>query len=374
MKFKPLSDLCDLNMGQSPSSNSYNQESDGIPFFQGNADFGELHPTVRYWCNQPTKIANANDILISVRAPIGALNIATGKCCIGRGLAALTAKEGVSDTQYMFYALRSRVDELNASGTGSTFKAISKSILGNTQIPAPDVNKQQKISANLNKASELITLRKQQLKKLDLIVKSRFVEMFGDPVTNPMGWETKKLDAVCNGIGDGLHGTPKYNENGDYYFINGSNLIDGKIVITASTQKVDGDEYKKHGIMLDHNTIFISINGSLGKIAFYNGEKLVLGKSACYCRLKPVINKTFVFGVMNSEAFQKYIKGEATASTINNVSLKTMREYPLIVPPLPFQNRFADFVRQADKSKFEIQQGLEKLELQYNALMQQYFG
>jgi len=359
MKFKPLSDLCDLNMGQSPSSNSYNQESDGIPFFQGNADFGELHPTVRYWCNQPTKIANANDILISVRAPIGALNIATGKCCIGRGLAALTAKEGVSDTQYMFYALRSRVDELNASGTGSTFKAISKSILGNTQIPAPDVNKQQKISANLNKASELITLRKQQLKKLDLIVKSRFVEMFGDPVTNPMGWETKKLDAVCNGIGDGLHGTPKYNENGDYYFINGSNLIDGKIVITASTQKVDGDEYKKHGIMLDHNTIFISINGSLGKIAFYNGEKLVLGKSACYCRLKPVINKTFVFGVMNSEAFQKYIKGEATASTINNVSLKTMREYPLIVPPLPFQNRFADFARQTDKSKFVMMNAIK---------------
>ena len=178
-------------------------------------------------------------------------------------------------------------------------------------------------------------------------------------MTNQMGWETNKLDAVCNGIGDGLHGTPKYNEYGDYYFINGSNLIYGKIVITASTQKVDGDEYKKHGIMLDHNTIFISINGSLGKIAFYNGEKLVLGKSACYCRLKPVVNKTFVFGVMNSEAFQKYIKGEATASTINNVSLKTMREYPLIVPPLPFQNRFADFARQTDKSKFVMMNAIK---------------
>ncbi|MFC3771124.1 restriction endonuclease subunit S, partial [Paenibacillus sp. GCM10012303] len=95
-----LVDICNLNMGQSPESSSYNQDGDGIPFYQGNADFGELTPETRYYCNKPTKIAKKNDILLSVRAPIGAINIATETCCIGRGLAALTAKEDLTDTKY----------------------------------------------------------------------------------------------------------------------------------------------------------------------------------------------------------------------------------------------------------------------------------
>ena len=131
----PLSNVCIINMGQSPSSDSYNQNGDGMPFFQGNADFGKINPSVRYWCEKPTKIANAHDILISVRAPIGALNIATSECCIGRGLAAIAVKQEICDQRYVFYALYSRVNELISKGTGSTFKAISKSILSETMIP-----------------------------------------------------------------------------------------------------------------------------------------------------------------------------------------------------------------------------------------------
>ena len=93
-----LGDICEINMGQSPDSSSYNDNNDGLPFFQGNADFGELYPTVRVWCSQPSKVANKNDILISVRAPIGALNIADCKCCIGRGIAALTVDESIPDS------------------------------------------------------------------------------------------------------------------------------------------------------------------------------------------------------------------------------------------------------------------------------------
>ena len=88
-----LDQICKLNMGQSPDSSSYNENKIGMPFFQGNADFGTLHPTVRIWCSAPTKVANPGDILISVRAPIGALNIANVECCIGRGLAALAVDE-----------------------------------------------------------------------------------------------------------------------------------------------------------------------------------------------------------------------------------------------------------------------------------------
>ena len=122
MDYLRLDEVCNLNMGQSPSSDSYNQEGKGIPFFQGNADFGELYPITRVWCDEPTKIVDKGTLLISVRAPIGALNFATEKSCIGRGLAGLTVKAGY-DLKYIYYVLKFKEQELNNKGTGSTFKA-----------------------------------------------------------------------------------------------------------------------------------------------------------------------------------------------------------------------------------------------------------
>ena len=242
-----------------------------------------------------------------------------------------------------------------------------------TFIPIPPIDVQNRMTATLDTISEVLRLRKAQLAKLDNLVKSQFVEMFGEPVTNSKEWYTVKLDNACNAIGDGLHGTPIYDEHGDYYFINGSNLCGGEIVFTESTQKVGRSEYERHGINLDYNTILISINGSLGKTAFYNGEPVVLGKSACYLRIKDGFDKGFVYGVLNSREFQAYIRSEATASTINNVSLKTMREFQLIAPPLPLQHRFADFVRQLDKSKAAVQKALDETQRLFNSLMAEYF-
>ena len=96
-----LCEICNINMGQSPDSSLYNEEQIGMPFYQGNADFGEIHPKARMWCTKPTKIAKSGDILISVRAPIGALNIANEDCCIGRGLAAITADSKKCSKKYI---------------------------------------------------------------------------------------------------------------------------------------------------------------------------------------------------------------------------------------------------------------------------------
>ena len=175
-----LDQICKLNMGQSPDSTSYNENGNGMPFFQGNADFGMLHPTVRVWCSDPTKVANPGDILISVRAPIGALNVADVKCCIGRGLAALTVDESKCTKEYLWHAIRSKVSELNSKGTGSTFKAISKNTLAETEIPLPTLDDQRHISASMDKCDHLISLRREQLAKLDELIKARFVELFGD--------------------------------------------------------------------------------------------------------------------------------------------------------------------------------------------------
>lgn len=193
-----LEEICAINMGQSPDSSTYNEDGNGLPFFQGNADFGEIYPAVRMWCSEPTKIAREKDILISVRAPIGALNIANCECCIGRGLAALTVNEDICAQEYLWHALSGKVDELNSKGTGSTFKAINKKTLSETEIPLPPIDEQRKIAAILDKVSDLIAKRRQQLDKLDELVKARFVEMFGDSETNTKNWRVLPMSKICS--------------------------------------------------------------------------------------------------------------------------------------------------------------------------------
>ena len=159
-------------MGQSPDSDSYNDNEDGIPFFQGNADFGEKYPTTRKWCNAPTKIAHAEDILISVRAPIGALNYAKEECCIGRGLAAITPNQDKVSSGFIYWLLKGKHKELNLQGTGSTFKAISRKVLEEIKVPDIELKKQTELAGSLEKVYSVIQLRKQQLEELDILIKA----------------------------------------------------------------------------------------------------------------------------------------------------------------------------------------------------------
>ena len=199
-----LCEICNINMGQSPDSSLYNEEQIGMPFYQGNADFGEIHPKARVWCTKPTKIAKSGDILLSVRAPIGALNIANEDCCIGRGLAAITADSNKCSKKYLWYALESKKDELISKGTGSTFKAISKNVLFDTEIPYVPLDEQILIEQNLDKIAQLINNRKKQLDLLSNLVASRFIEMFGDCK------DTIALNDLCSIITDGTHQPPKF--------------------------------------------------------------------------------------------------------------------------------------------------------------------
>ena len=190
MKLIALKDVCKINMGQSPNSSSYNDYGDGMPFFQGNADFGERYPITRVWCNTPTKIAQAEDILISVRAPIGALNYAKEECCIGRGIAAITPDRNKVSQDFIYWALKGKKAELNDKGNGSTFKAISRKILEETMIPDINFEQQHKCAENLEKIYGIIQNRRKELLALDDLIKARFVEMFGDSKLNDKCWNS----------------------------------------------------------------------------------------------------------------------------------------------------------------------------------------
>ena len=147
-------------------------------------------------------------------------------------------------------------------------------------------------------------------------------------------WKEVKLQDVVSILGDGLHGTPKYSEDGEYYFINGSNLDNGKIIFSDTTKKVDHEQYLKYKKDLNDRTLLVSINGTIGNVAYYNGEKVVLGKSACYFNLHEGIEKRYVRYVLSSHYFTSYLYSFATGTTIKNVSLKSMREFKFKLPPL----------------------------------------
>ena len=169
-----------------------------------------------------------------------------------------------------------------------------------------------------------------------------------------MEWKEVTLGEVSSKIGDGLHGTPKYDEEGSYYFINGNNLNCGQIIIKDDTKRVGIDEFVKNQKELNEQTILVSINGTIGNVAKYNNEPCILGKSACYINVIKEVDKEFIYYVLTSANFKRNITNEATGTTIKNVSLKQMREYKFNIPcNLEDQRRIASILSSLDR-KIEL--------------------
>ena len=295
----------------------------------------------------------------------------SGKCWVNNHAHVLKPKSGL-DVDYLCYSLM--FYKVDGMVNGATRQKLTQAAMRKMQIPSRSMKEQLYIVDELNRILKIKEQRQQELMLLDDLIKSRFVELFGNPITNDRGWEVAELNTVCDGIGDGLHGTPEYDENGEYPFINGNNLMDGVIRVTPATKMVNEDTYKKHFIELTDNAILMSINGTLGKLAFYNGEEVMLGKSACYCNLKPEINREFVYGIMKTDAFAGFLERNATASTIKNVGLKAIRGFKLILPPEELQFQFVEFANQVDKLKSAVQKSLDETQLLFDSLMDKYFG
>jgi len=172
------------------------------------------------------------------------------------------------------------------------------------------------------------------------------------PFEIPENWVWCRLIDIISILGDGLHGTPNYDPTGEYYFINGNNLINGRIEMKDTTKRVSESEYLKHRKPLIHNTVFVSINGTLGNLAYYNGEKIILGKSACYFNLHQDIVREYIGIFIKSSYFLQYAVDVASETTIKNVSLKSMRLLPIPLPPLSEQKRIvAEIEKQLTKTK-----------------------
>ena len=186
-------------------------------------------------------------------------------------------------------------------------------------------------------------------------------------------WKEYKLEDITSRIGDGLHGTPQYDANGDYYFINGNNLNNGNVVIKADTKKVSKEEFLKYSKPLSNNTILISINGTIGNIAFYKNEKCILGKSACYINLLDNVDKVFLYYVFFNSDFQDFLNNIATGTTIPNVPLKGLREAVVKLPSLKKQKQIANILSSLDDKIGLLNKQNATLEAMAETLFRQWF-
>ncbi len=369
MKLIALKDVCKINMGQSPNSSSYNDYGDGMPFFQGNADFGERYPITRVWCNTPTKIAQAEDILISVRAPIGALNYAKEECCIGRGLAAITPDRNKVSQDFIYWALKGKKAELNDKGNGSTFKAISRKILEETMIPDINFEQQHKCAENLEKIYGIIQNRRKELLALDDLIKARFVELFGNPVLNEKGWESNLLAQLTLKIGSGA--TPKggreaYQEEG-IALIRSMNVYNGKFEYKDLAHISDEQAAKLDNVIIKESDVLLNITGaSVARSCVVPNQILParVNQHVCIIRCKECIEPIFLNRLLIDDNYQKLLWEIAgSGATREAITKQQVERLKIILPPIELQNQFAAFVAQVHKSKLMFQKLHQKLNI-----------
>ncbi len=281
-----LSEIATVQMGQSPDSRSYNESGNGLPFFQGKAEFGKLYPTILKWCTEPKRIAEAGDILLSVRAPVGPTNLAPEKCCIGRGLATIRADEPLNQ-KYLFHYFRSIESWLALEGTGSTFAGISGDYIRNLEIPVAPLNEQKRIVDKLDDLLTRVDSCQSHLDRIPQILK-RFRQAVLAAATSGQltqewrkeheivtKWESCSLGSV---IIDIRYGTAK---KSIYELTNGipvlriPNIVDGKIDATdLKFSHFDKKEIENLSLTTG-DLLLIRSNGSIelvGKVAVVDPE------------------------------------------------------------------------------------------------------
>ena len=350
VKAKPVSlgEISTIVAGQSPPGSTYNEAGAGIPFFQGKADFGEVHPIARKYCTQPRKIAEKGDILISIRAPVGPTNIASERCCIGRGLAAIRSDEAVALRDFVHWSIVHNTADLVAKGQGSTFAAIGKSDLEALRFPLPPLDEQRRIAGILNRAARIERLRARAAECLDGFAPALFASMFGDPADNPMGWDVARLGEISTiAAGDPApQEAEAFAENGPM-FVRMQDVGRGHLnpSLSVSKDRLDPSWLSMNRLRLfPKNSILIPKSGvsvNLNHRAMLDTEAYVVSHLAVLIPDKTKVDPAYLFWWSVHYDPRKQVQ----VTSLPSLKLATLKAAPIPVPPLNMQRRFASIIR-----------------------------
>ena len=379
-----LGDVCDVVSGSTPKTANLEYWDGDILWITP----AELNEDSHYIYDTTRKITEAGrdsasltllpqgTVLLSSRAPIGKVGIVGTEMCCNQGFKNLVCSPVIFNN-YLFWFLKGKTAYLNSLGRGATFKEISKGIVESIQIPLPPLDIQRQIADTLDKVTELITLRKTQLEKLDELVKARFVEMFGDPVLNPYNWDVVTIGDI---VTDVKYGTSKPAvDGGKYPYLRMNNLTyDGHLDLSDMKYIDIPDNEIEKCIVRKGDVLFNRTNSIelVGKTCVFDlDDEMVIAGYIIRVRLNekllPIVLSSYMNSTVLKEQLRNMAKGAVNQANINAQELQSIKIY---LPPLELQEQFATFVEQTDKSKVTIQQSLDTLETLKKSLMQEYFG
>lgn len=378
MKQEKLGNCCNIDMGQAPDGNSYNENNEGLPLIAGAGDFGDYYPNAKKHTSKPTKISKINDIILCIRATIGDVNWSDKKYCLGRGVAGLRADKSKLDQNYLWHFISSNKEQLASQGTGSTFKQVSKNHIYNWEIPLPDLPTQTKIAQILDKADQIRQKRKKAIELADEFLRSLFLEMFGDPVVNPKGWKTEELKNFTEF------------ENGD----RSSNYPSGKDLLPSgipflSTKNINSDTYSEVTLnyisegkfnslsrgKVNNGDILITLRGTLASCCIFNSkyERAFINAQMMIIRTnKTKISNDFLHSLLTFSTVNYKLKNLGQGAAVPQLTAKQLQEFKVIIPPLEKQNTFLNIKRKISDLKNKIESS--KTDELFNSLSQQYFA
>ena len=296
-------------------------------------------------------------VILSSRAPIGKTAIAGCEMYCNQGFKNLICSPQI-DPKYLYCFLSGKTEYLNSLGRGATFKEISKSIVESIEIPLPELAVQRQISLQFEHIRALIRQYRKQLHYLDQLVKSRFIEMFGDPVSNPKGWPVQNFEDISILITDGEHATPRRSDNG-IYLLSARNVLNHTLQLD-DVDFIDEDEYSRiaRRVIPQEGDVLISCSGSIGRCCVVPANmRFQMVRSAALIRFTDAINPIYAEWLITSDELQRQIAQSATQSSQANLFQGKIQKLHGYVPPKALQDEFALFVIQTDKSKFSLKNG-----------------
>ena len=313
-------------------------------------------------------------VILSSRAPIGKVAIAGCEMYCNQGFKNLICSDKINN-RYLYWFLKGNTEFLNSLGRGATFKEISKQIVSAIEISVPSVDEQLACAQTLEKLSALMKKRREELEKLDTLIKARFVEMFGDLKLNPKGWEIKTFEELTDLITDGEHATPRRVEKG-IYLLSARNVLNHSFQLD-DVDYIDQEEYDRIAkrVTPQEGDVLISCSGTVGRCCSVPANmKFQMVRSAALLRFKKEINPVFAEYMITSDYLQEQINSSKTASSQANLFQGKIAKLKGFVPPRNLQDEFLTFVAQIDKSKVVVQKALDETKVLFDSLMQEYFG
>lgn len=359
-----LGNILDINMGNSPPSKSYNETGKGTPFLQGNAEFGSTYPDNQKWTTDPKKISNEGDVLFSVRAPVGDVNLSDKNYCIGRGIAALCGKDGSIAGKFLYYWLIFYRPFFKNLSAGSTFKSVNKSDIENTEILTPPLPEQKKIVKVLDMIQEAIEIQDRLIERTQELKRAVMHKLFTEGTRGekqkqtkvgkmPEGWEVVSWEEIVSKPQYGFTASAK-NEAVGPRFLRISDIQDSK-VDWNSVPYCDIPQDKKEKYLLSSGDIVIArIGGTTGKSFFVtNPPEAVYASYLLRVKALSGLEKEYLYYFTETSPYWAQIESMSGGRLKKGVNIGVLQSLEMPLPSEEEQKEITDFLQTIDK-KIEI--------------------